>query len=175
VTPATRTPDVLEDFVGLSSKNLVQTLSRLGGSKVSRYKLAVMLRTAVALAQLQREFWNDVQAMVKEHGMEASSLAESCLFLLTEVKENRRSFDLIRQLIPADLPTNSDLATLFRQLTEDMQAVEASEQPIREWFTLATKHPKPVDEARIHQGRAAVEAGRFKKGNDLIARLRQPK
>jgi hypothetical protein len=168
-------PAVLEHFVEISSKSLSQALTNLGGARVDRYKLAVVLRTAVALAQFHRDCWKAVQDTLKEKAFEANDLAETCLFLLAEARENKRSFDLIQQLVPDNLPADSELLVLFRQLSDDIQAVLDSEQPIKEWFDLATKRPAPVDEARIREGLAAIEAGRFKKGRDLIEQLRQPK
>jgi hypothetical protein len=164
----------LPELVGDWSAGLSRKVAGLAPEQVNRLSLQSLVRAALALAQLHRQLWEGTRAALAEGGCEAGELADHCRFLLRLAEANTQGYQTLRSLAEARGLAGADGLPELQELAGEVEAAEERRALIAELLASATQAPPPVDAARLAEAEVAFAEGRYKKGHDVIARLRSP-
>jgi hypothetical protein len=146
---------------------LGEKLKRAEGERLKRQVLRNLVRSADALAGLTLSGWAWVSETLEEEGFEGSELTQSCRELLDGIDESVAGYERLLTLAEASGLTPE--AAGLKSLEAKLPALREVRPRVAETLEFATRSPRPVDEAKLAEARAALDRGEFVKFDGLQA------
>jgi hypothetical protein len=126
---------------------------------------------ADALAGITLSIWEWVRETLEEKGFEARELAGYCRLLLEGIDLGLSGYEKLLAMAKEDSLTPE--AAGLRGLEAKLPDLREARPKVAEMLDLATRQPRPVDEARLAESGAALQRGEFVNiDEEYLARLR---
>ncbi len=146
-------------------------LSRREGERLRRQMLRNLVCSADALAGITLSGWMWVRETLEREGFEGRELARHCQVLRDGIDGVLAGYERLLALAGASGLTAEDAG--LHDLEGKLPALREARSKVAEALGLATRPPRPVEEAKLVESRAALERGEFVTINDeYLARLR---
>ena len=129
------------------------------GEKLKRRVLLNLVRSADALAGIILSAWTWVRETLEGEGFEGGELAGYCQVLLDGIDGELAGYERLLAFAEEDGLTPE--AAGLRELEAKLPALREARPKVAEVLALATRPPRPVDEARLAESGAALERGEF--------------
>jgi hypothetical protein len=150
---------------------LSEEMKRQAGEKLTRQVLRAIVWNADALAGFMLSAWTWVRETLEDEGLEGRELAEYCRVLLDGIDASLDGYEHVQAMARKSALTSE--AAGLRDLEAKLPALRAARPKVAEAFDLATRPPRPIDEALLSESRAALERGQLVTLDDeYLARLR---
>ncbi len=151
---------------------LGEELKRPKGEILERRILRNLVWGANALAVITLSAWAWVCETLEEEGFEGRELAGYCQVLLDGIDGTLAGYE--RLLAWAEESSRTpEAARLLQSLETRLPALREARPKVAAVLALATRPPRPVDEATLAESRAALDRGEFVTVDDeSLARLR---
>jgi hypothetical protein len=150
---------------------LGEELRRREGERLRRPVLRHLVRSADALAGITLSAWTWVRETLEGEGFEGCEMARHCRVLLDGIDGGLAGYE--RLLALAEASGLSPEAAGLHDLEAKLPALREARPTVAGALGLATRPPRPVDEALLTESRAALERGEFVTVDDAyLARLR---
>jgi hypothetical protein len=164
------TPLLIETTRDLTTRQ-TEELRRRKGERLRRQMLRTLVSNEGALAGFTLSAWKWVRESLEEEGFEGRELAGYCRVLLDGIDGILAGYEqLLAQAEESGL--NPDEAGL-PELAAKLPALRDVRPKVAELLDLATRPPRPVDEAMLNQARGAIDRGEFVTiDEEYLARLR---
>jgi hypothetical protein len=161
---------LIEPARGLTAA-LGEELRRHKGEQLSRQALRDLVRVADTLAGVLLSAWASVRERLAAEGFEGRDLAQMCQILLDGIDDSLAGFEQLVEMAKESGLTPE--AAGLPDLEARLPALREARPRVAEVLGVATRPPRPVDEARLAGARAALERGEFVTADDeYLARLR---
>jgi hypothetical protein len=153
------------------TRRLDEELKRQKGERPRRQVLRQLAWSADALAGVTLAAWRWVCETLEREGFEARELADHCQVLKEAVEGGLAGYEQL--LASAEAAGLTPEAAGLRDLGGKLPALREILPKLSQCFDLATRPPRPVDEARLAAGRDAAERGKIVTVDDeYLARVR---
>lgn len=149
-----------------------EELRRWKGERLNRQVLRVFVWNEDVLAGITSAIWKWVRETLEEEGFEGRELTEYCQLLLEGIDGSLSRYEqLLTWAAEAGLTPE---AIGLSDLEVKLPALREARPKVVEILNLATRPPRPVDEAMLNKSKGAFERGEFVTINDeFLARLRE--
>lgn len=148
-----------------------EELKRRRGEKLRRQVLRKLSLNENVLAEITLSIWKWIRETLEEEGFEGRELAGYCQLLLDGIDGRLSGCELL--LAKADEAGLTPKAAGLADLEAKLPALREARPKVAGILELATRAPRPIDEAMLKKSKQAVEHGEFVTLNDeYLARLR---
>lgn len=148
-----------------------EELRRRKGEKLRRQVLRELVWTEDALAGVILSAWKWVRETLEEEGFEGREWAGKCRVLLDGIDGILPAYE--RFLAWAEEAGLTPEAAGLSDLEAKLPALREARPKVAEILALATRPPRPLDEAKLNESKEAFDRGEFVTVDDeYLARLR---
>jgi hypothetical protein len=138
---------------------LSEALGQQKQDKLARRILRNLVRAEEALVNITLSAWNSVCEALEAEGFEGRELAAQCQVLLDGIIVALGACDKLRESAAASGISLGEAGLV--ELESRITLLREIQPKIASLLELATRPPKPLDEARLDKARQDFEAGRF--------------
>ena len=144
---------------------------RRKGEKLGRQVLRALVWNEDVLAGIVLAIWKWVHETLEEEGFEGRELARHCQLLLDGIDGSLARYEQFTA--DAEEAGLTPEAAGLRDLEAKLPALREARPKVAEILNLATRPPRPVDEAMLNESKDAFARGEFGVLDDeYLARLR---